>query len=69
MDGAPLQIPTLKFLTPPSNHKSHPGHDPGNRMKILINIFLSFICENTHKGFGIKILEIDMLMIFDLLTF
>ena len=30
--------------------------------------FLSFICENTHKEFGIKIFEIDMLMIFDLLT-
>ena len=30
--------------------------------------FLSFICENTHKEFGIKILEIDMFMIFDLLT-
>ena len=30
--------------------------------------FLPFICENTHKKFGIKIFEIDMLMIFDLLT-
>ena len=30
--------------------------------------FLPFICENTHKEFGIKIFEIDMLMIFDLLT-
>ena len=30
--------------------------------------FLSFICENTHKEFGIKTLEIDMLMVFDLLT-
>ena len=29
---------------------------------------LSFICESTHKEFGIKIFEIDMLMIFDLLT-
>ena len=25
VDGAPSQIPTLKFLTPPSTHKSHPG--------------------------------------------
>ena len=31
-------------------------------------MFLSLICENTHKEFGIKIFEIDMLMIFDLLT-
>ena len=30
--------------------------------------FLSFICENTHKESGIKIFEIDMLMIFYLLT-
>ena len=30
--------------------------------------FLSFIWENTHKEFGIKIFEIVMLMIFDLLT-
>ena len=25
VDGAPSQIPTLKFLTPHSTHKSHPG--------------------------------------------
>ena len=37
-------------------------------MKILLKVFLSFICENTHKEFGIKIFEIDMLIIFDLLT-
>ena len=30
--------------------------------------FLRFICENTHKEFGIKIFEIDILMIFDLFT-
>ena len=37
-------------------------------LKFLTPHFLSFICENTHKEFGIKIFEIDMLMIFDLLT-
>ena len=25
VNGAPSQIPTLKFLTPPSTTKSHPG--------------------------------------------
>ena len=25
------------------------GHEPGNRMKVLFNMFLSFICVNTHK--------------------
>ena len=25
VDGVPSQIPTLKFLTPPSTPKSHPG--------------------------------------------
>ena len=69
VDVAPSQIPTLKFLTPPPAPTSPtPGHDSGNRMKIMFNMFLSLLCENTHKEFGIKIFEIDMLMIFDLLT-
>ena len=36
-------------------------------MKILFNIFLYFFCANTHKVWY-TIFEIDMLMIFDLLT-
>ena len=31
-------------------------------------MFSIFYFENTHKEFGIQIFEIDMLMIFDLLT-
>ena len=52
----------------PSTPSAFLGHDPGNRMKILFNFFfLSFICENTHKVWY-KIFEIDMVIIFDLLT-
>ena len=69
VDGAPSQIPTLKFLTPPAPRSPTPGHDLGNRMKILFNMFsIFFIFVRTHTKFGIKIFEIDMLMIFDLLT-
>ena len=39
VDGAPSQIPTLKFLTP---QVPSPGHDLGNRMKILFNMFSIF---------------------------
>ena len=60
--------PNPKVFDSPSTHKSTPGHDPGNRMKLCSICFLSFICENTHKALGIKIFEIDMLKIFDLLT-
>ena len=60
--GVLSQIPTLKFLTPPSPTR---GHEPGNRMKILFNIFF----YPTHTKFGIKSLKlIYMLMIFDLLN-
>ena len=38
VDGAPWQIPTLKFLTPPAPCSPTPGHDLGNRMKILFNL-------------------------------
>ena len=48
VDGAPSQIPTLKFLTPQHPQVPPLGHDPSNRIKILFNI-ISFICENTHK--------------------
>ena len=49
VDGAPSQIPTLKFFTPPASRSPSPGHDLGNRMKILFNMFFIFFCENTHK--------------------
>ena len=42
VDGAPSQIPMLKFLTPQAPRSPTPGHDLGNRMKILFNMFSIF---------------------------
>ena len=42
VNGAPSQIPTLKFLTPPAPRTPTPGHDLGNRIKILFNMFSIF---------------------------
>ena len=42
VDGAPLQIPALKFLTPQAHRRPTPGHDLANRMKILFNMFSIF---------------------------
>ena len=67
VDGAPFQTPTLKFLTPQAPRSPTPGHDLGSRMKILFNMF-SLLFVRTHTKFGIKIFEINVLMIFDLLT-
>ena len=39
VDVAQLQIPTLKFLTHPAPQVQPLGHDPGNRVKILFNMF------------------------------
>ena len=52
IDGAPSQIPTLKFLTP-----STPKSNPGDRMKILCDMFV-----RTYTKFGIKIFEIDVVI-------
>ena len=47
VDGAPSQIPTLKFFTPPS---PTPVHEPGNRMKILFNMFsIFYLWEHTQS--------------------
>ena len=49
VDGAPSQIPTLMFLTPPQRPQvSPPGHDPGNRMKFLFNIVFYLLFVRTH---------------------
>ena len=42
VDGAPSQIPTLKFLTPQHPKVPPLGHDPGNKMKIPSNLFSIF---------------------------
>ena len=68
VDGAPSQIPTQKFFTPPSTHKSHPGALLWQQNENFVQYVFYLLFENTHKEFGIRIFEIDMLMIFDLLT-
>ena len=48
VDGAPSQIPMLKFLTSPALPSPTPVHDPGNRMKILFNMFsIFYLWEHT----------------------
>ena len=50
VDGAPSQIPTLKFLTPPAPRSPTPGHDLGNRLKILFNMFsIFYLWEHTQS--------------------
>ena len=60
--------PHAKVFDSPSTPQSHPGAWPWQQNENSVQyVFLSFICENTHKVWY-KIFEIDMLMIFDLLT-
>ena len=65
VDGAPSQIPRLKFLTPPA---PHPGASPWQQNENSAQYVFYLLFVRTHTKFGIKIFEIDMLMIFDLLT-
>ena len=39
VDGVPSQIPTLKFLTPQHPQVRPLRHDPGDRMKIPLDMF------------------------------
>ena len=60
--------PHAKVFDSPSTPQSHPGAWPWqqNENSAQYVIYLLFVW--THTKFGIKIFEIDMLMIFDLLT-
>ena len=50
VDGAPSQISTLKLLTPPAPCSPITGHDLGNRMKILFNMFsIFYLWEHTQN--------------------
>ena len=55
----------IVFFTPKNPQVPPLGHDPGDRIEILFDMFyicfISFICENTHKG-CIKIFEIDFVI-------
>ena len=63
--------PHAKIFDPPATPSHISEHDPGDRMKILFDMFYIFyLWEHTPK-LGIKIFEIDCnwnFMIFDLLT-
>ena len=49
-----------KKIDPLGIRKVRPlGHDPGNRIKILSDIFLYLSFVRTNAKFGIKIFEID----------
>ena len=43
--------PRMKILLAfcSARHPRRFRHDPGDRMTILSDMFVSFICENTHK--------------------
>ena len=57
VDGAPSQIPTLKFLTPQHPQVQPLGHDPGTRMKIPLDMFYIFyLWEDTHSDPRVKTL-------------
>ena len=48
VDGAPLQIPTLKFLNHPAPKAPHLGHDSSNLLIILFNMFsIFYLLERT----------------------
>ena len=65
MGYVPSQIPTLKFLTPPSTLKSHPlGHDPGYIVKILFDYVSYLLFLRIQPMLGINIIEIDIVMKF-----
>ena len=50
VDGVPSLIPTLKILTLPAPWSPTPGHDLGNRVKILfILLSIFYLCEHTQS--------------------
>ena len=51
VDGAPSQIPTLKFLTPPSTHKSNPGArlQQQNENSVQYVFYLLFVRTHTKS--------------------
>ena len=54
--------PHAKILDPQPPPSHIPEHDPGDRMKILFDMFyISYLWEHTPK-FGIKIFEIDFVI-------
>ena len=60
----------LKFLTPPPPpHPQQPQVPPWQQNENPFQYVFYLLFVRTHTKFGIKSLKIDILMIFDLLTF
>ena len=60
--------PQAKVIDSPSTPQSHLGAWPWQQNKNSVQNVFYLLFVRTHTKFGIKIFEIDMLMIFDLLT-
>ena len=60
--------PHAKVFDSPSTPKSHLGAWPWQQNENSVQYVFYLLFVRTHTKFGIKIFEIDMLMIFDLLT-
>ena len=60
--------PHAKVFDSPSTPESHPGAWPSQQNENSVQYIFYLLFVRTHTKFGIKIFEIDMLMIFDLLT-
>ena len=59
VDGAPSQIPTLKFLTHPAPQVPTLGHEPSNN-SVQYLFYLLFV--RTHTKFGTKKLRNDLVV-------
>ena len=60
--------PNAKVFDSPSTPKFHPGAWPWQQNENSVQYVFYLLFVRTHTKFGIKIFEIDMLMIFDPLT-
>ena len=54
-------VQKIAVLTPPPP-ASPLGHDPGDRMKIMSKMFCISVFVRSHKKFGLKIFEIDLVI-------
>ena len=57
-----------KVFDSPSTPQSHPGARPWQQNENSDQYVFYLLFVRTHTKFGIKIFEVNMLMIFDLLT-
>ena len=64
----PIANPHAKVFDSPSTPQSHPRALPWLQNEISCQYVFYLLFVRTDTKFGIKIFEIDMLMIFDLLT-